>query len=122
MWGSIRHQRCGAGAGIGDRGPRDARKPCGLRAIGCTWIAGEPPPPGTRARVRIRYRHGGVDGEVIADGDRALIRFDAPQIAVAPGQAAVIYDGDRVLGGGWIERALPAADAADDAVAEAAHA
>lgn len=89
-------------------GPRGALLAGGLRAVGCNWIAGAPPAPGTRARVKIRYRHGGVDGEVVADGDRALIRFDAPQIAVAPGQAAVMYDGDRVIGGGWIERALPA--------------
>lgn len=89
-------------------GPRAALRSSGLRAVGCNWIGGAPPPPGMRCTVRIRYRHLGVAGEVIADGDRALVRFDAPQIAVAPGQAAVLYDGDRVIGGGWIERALPA--------------
>ena len=44
------------------------------------------------------------------DGDS--VRFDAPEYGVAPGQAAVLYAGERVLGGGWIEeteRALVAA-------------
>ncbi len=36
-------------------------------------------------------------------GGRAEVVFDAPQIAVTPGQAAVFYDGDVVLGGGWID-------------------
>lgn len=97
-------------------GPRAALMAGGLRAAGCNWIAGEAPPAGLRARIRIRYRHGGVDGEVVADGDRALMRFDRPQMAVAPGQAAVVYDGDVVLGGGWIERALaPTAEVAAEA-------
>jgi tRNA-specific 2-thiouridylase len=39
-----------------------------------------------------------------ADGDAAELVLAAPAGAVAPGQAAVIYDGDRVLGGGWIKR------------------
>jgi tRNA-specific 2-thiouridylase len=40
-------------------------------------------------------------------GDGAELRFDEPVEAVTPGQAAVFYDGARVLGGGWIEEALP---------------
>jgi tRNA-specific 2-thiouridylase len=43
-------------------------------------------------------------------GDRLV--FDAPEYGVAPGQAAVLYDGDRVLGGGWIAETEPAAVAA----------
>ncbi|HAX43984.1 MAG TPA: tRNA 2-thiouridine(34) synthase MnmA, partial [Solibacterales bacterium] len=38
-----------------------------------------------------------------ADPARVEVRFDSPQRAVTPGQAAVLYDGDTVLGGGWIE-------------------
>ncbi len=40
------------------------------------------------------------------DGD--TVRFDQPEYGVAPGQAAVLYDGDRLLGGGWIEETIPA--------------
>jgi len=40
------------------------------------------------------------------EGDR--LRFDAPEYGVSPGQAAVLYRGDRVLGGGWIEATEPA--------------
>lgn len=127
-------QRKGLGVATGERlyvlgvdadhgavtvGPRAALRAGGLRAAGCNWI-GAPPSPGQRARIRIRYRHRGVDGEVFADGDRALMRFDSPQIAVAPGQAAVIYDGDVVLGGGWIERALAVSDGAPQAMQGAA--
>jgi tRNA-specific 2-thiouridylase len=40
---------------------------------------------------------------VLLENDRFSVAFDEPQKAVTPGQAAVLYDGDRVLGGGWIE-------------------
>jgi len=57
-----------------------------------------------RAEVQIRHRSKPVPCNVKIDGERAEIRFDVPVRAVAPGQAAVLYDGDRVLGGGWIAR------------------
>ena len=58
-----------------------------------------------RATVRLRSSHAGAPASVEAlDGRRAVIRFDAPVRAAAPGQSAVFYDGSRVLGGGWIER------------------
>ncbi len=76
----------------------------GLEARQCRWFA---PPDGRAVTARIRYRHPGASAEVFCEGDRALVRFETPQTAVAPGQALVVYDGDRVLGGGWIERALP---------------
>jgi len=67
------------------------------------WIPFERPGRGLRARVRIRAGHGGADATLIDLGDRrAEVRFDDPQRAIAPGQAAVAYDGDLVLGGGWI--------------------
>ncbi len=64
--------------------------------------AGEIPPAIT---VKIRYAHPGTPATVEAlDGHRARIRLHTPQRAVTPGQAAVFYDGDRVVGGGWIVR------------------
>ncbi len=86
-------------------GPASSLAAGGLEARECTWLV--PPVEGLRrCEVRIRYRHKGAAAELLVDGERALVRFDAPQNAVAPGQAAVVYDGDRVLGGGWIRRAL----------------
>lgn len=80
----------------------------GLRASRLNWLV-PPPPPGEtiRADAQIRYRHPGRPGRVgIAADGRAEFIFDEPELAVTPGQAAVFYDGDRVLGGGWIESAL----------------
>src|SRR5262245_58061004 len=57
------------------------------------------------ATVKIRYNHPGTSATVTTlENDRARMRLREPQRAVTPGQAAVIYDGDVVLGGGWICR------------------
>ena len=67
------------------------------------WIPFETPGGAVRADVRIRSTHEGAKATVRDLGDgRAEVRFDEPQRAIAPGQAAVAYDGDLVLGGGWI--------------------
>jgi tRNA-specific 2-thiouridylase len=58
------------------------------------------------ATVKIRYNHPGTRATITPlENDRAHVRLHEPQRAVTPGQAAVIYDGDVVLGGGWICRA-----------------
>jgi tRNA-specific 2-thiouridylase len=58
------------------------------------------------ATVKIRYNHPGTPATVTPlENGRARIRLHEAQRAVTPGQAAVIYDGDVVLGGGWICRA-----------------
>jgi tRNA-specific 2-thiouridylase len=57
------------------------------------------------ATVKIRYNHPGTPATIVLSAEnRARVRLDEPQRAVTPGQAAVIYDGDVVLGGGWICR------------------
>ena len=55
-----------------------------------------------RAQVRIRHRHHAAEATLYPVAEGVEVRFDEPQRAVAPGQAAVFYDGDLVLGGGWI--------------------
>ncbi|MEJ2202221.1 MAG: tRNA 2-thiouridine(34) synthase MnmA [Desulfuromonadaceae bacterium] len=74
-----------------------------LKVREVNWIMLPPTEP-LRCRCRIRYRHQEVPATVtpLADG-RARVRLDTPQRGVTPGQAAVFYEGDRVLGGGWIE-------------------
>lgn len=75
----------------------------GLRLSDTTWVAGEPPPSASFT-VRLRYRHQGVTGNLVdVDKERAAISFDQPVRAAAPGQAAVLYDGEEVVGGGTIE-------------------
>lgn len=67
------------------------------------WAIEEPSQP-LRTTCRIRYRHHEVPAVVTPLGEgRARVLFDAPQNGVTPGQAAVFYDADRVVGGGWIE-------------------
>jgi tRNA-specific 2-thiouridylase len=74
----------------------------GARLEGVSWIGGAPAAP-VRAQVRIRYRHPGAAARIEpAAGAGAALWFDRPVTALAPGQAAVFYDGERVLGGGWI--------------------
>jgi tRNA-specific 2-thiouridylase len=58
-----------------------------------------------RADVKIRNKHAGAPAMLFGtgDADRVEVRFDDPQRAITPGQGAVFYDGEMVLGGGWIE-------------------
>jgi tRNA-specific 2-thiouridylase len=74
-----------------------------LIAAGVNWLA--PERGGEfRADVRIRSRHVPAAATVApVDGGAWRVRFDEPQRAITPGQAAVFYDGDVVLGGGWID-------------------
>jgi tRNA-specific 2-thiouridylase len=60
------------------------------------------------ATVKIRYNHPGTRAAIRLEGNRARIHLHEQQRAVTPGQAAVIYDRDVVLGGGWICRPEPA--------------
>ncbi len=116
-------QRRGTGVATGERryvvdveprantvvlGPVELLDRRGLVADRFSWIAGGPPGGGPfEAGVRIRYRGDDVPCVVEPlDDARVRIEFRSPQRAVAPGQSAVLYRGDEVLGGGRIVDAI----------------
>src|SRR5579872_6309986 len=67
------------------------------------WIALQQPTTRLRLGVKIRHRHEPASATVEAtSSDEAVVTFDQPQRAITPGQAAVFYDGEVVVGGGWI--------------------
>jgi len=83
--------------------PEQGLRARGLRATEVCWTTGRPPVPNTPLTVRIRHRHPLLPCRVVrAVGRDCEIRFDTNGPAVTPGQAAVFYDDDVVLGGGWI--------------------
>jgi tRNA-specific 2-thiouridylase len=84
-------------------GPRASLERTTLTASSVNWILAEPA-GAIPATAQIRHRHQPAAATVRALPDnRAEVVFDAPQVAITPGQAVVFYDGDVVVGGGWIE-------------------
>ena len=82
-----------------------------------SWIG--PPPElrdGLDCMAKVRYRQRDQACRVIADGDRLNVTFEDPQRAVAPGQFAVFYSGERCLGGGVIAATVPTEAALQQAV------
>jgi tRNA-uridine 2-sulfurtransferase len=77
-------------------GPRAALAVTAARIVDGNWLGQV---QGRQILVKVRS----MSRPVAAVLDGEWLRFDAPELGVAPGQAAVFYDGDRVLGGGWIE-------------------
>ena len=83
-----------------------------LRAGRLNWISIPALTNPMRVKIKIRHRHepawatlepaSGAAPSAAGNGDEVLARFDEPQRAVTPGQSAVFYDGDEVVGGGWI--------------------
>jgi tRNA-specific 2-thiouridylase len=84
------------------RDPELRRETAGVREV--NWISIEAPGEPVRAEVKIRNKHVAALATLTPAGEHAVeIRFDEPQRAVTPGQGAVFYSGEMVLGGGWIE-------------------
>src|SRR5215471_11328131 len=77
-----------------------------LIATGVNWVSIDSPREQIRAKVRIRYRSSESPSTIKPlAADKVQIDFDEAQPAITPGQAAVFYDDETVLGGGWIEAA-----------------
>jgi tRNA-specific 2-thiouridylase len=72
------------------------------------WLADAQASNCVHCVAKIRYRHTPAPATVTSlAGEGARVDFQEPQSAITPGQAVVFYEGDRVLGGGWIEQAIP---------------
>ncbi len=85
-------------------GSREALNQSRVIASGVNWVSGQPELSWRRVSSQIRHRHVAADGRVRAlDNNQAELLFDSPQTAITPGQAVVFYDGDVVVGGGWID-------------------
>ncbi len=85
-------------------GGRDALGRTTLTASEVNWVSGVAPTDWLRVSAQIRHRHSAAPAKVRSTEDgRAELEFDTPQTAITPGQAVVFYDGDEVLGGGWID-------------------
>lgn len=88
-------------------GFKDALLASGCRVHRINWLISKPAEP-LVLTVKIRYRHRDVAATLTPlTPDTALVRFETPQSAVTPGQGAVFYENDRVLGGGFIDQAEP---------------
>jgi tRNA-uridine 2-sulfurtransferase len=86
-------------------GPREELLGSGVVAREVNWLA-DSPDVGAHVSVRVRHRAALAAGEIIrTDGGEIEIALQEPVSAITPGQSIVLYDGERVLGGGFIERA-----------------
>ncbi|MDB9703829.1 tRNA 2-thiouridine(34) synthase MnmA [Rhodospirillales bacterium] len=86
-------------------GPKDALLCEAIRVTEMNWLDHAPlTDKPRRVKVKVRSTTEPVDADIYDDGDDIHVKFVQPQAGVAPGQACVAYEGDKVLGGGWIER------------------
>lgn len=85
-------------------GGREALEETSCHVGAVNWTSGVTPAAPVRLTVQIRHRHPAAPATVAAVSETdARVEFDTPQRAITPGQAAVFYDGDEVVGGGWID-------------------
>lgn len=86
-------------------GPREELLGRGVVAKSVNWLT-DAPSVGAHVSVQIRHRSAPAAAEIVRlDGNEIELALDEPVSAITPGQSLVLYDGDRVLGGGFIERA-----------------
>jgi tRNA-specific 2-thiouridylase len=115
-------QRHGLGVAVGERryvvaidrsanaitiGGEDDLLCDGLLAEDLRWVSGRAPEGEIAVAAQVRYRAPAVEAVVSVRGECASVRFREAQRAITPGQAAVFYEGERVLGGGVIAKGLP---------------
>jgi tRNA-uridine 2-sulfurtransferase len=87
-------------------GPKEALAQATVSLREMNWLAAQPPSEGIDITVKLRSAQPPLSGHFRMNMDgAATLTFPEPAYGVAPGQAGVIYKGDRVLGGGWIDRA-----------------
>jgi tRNA-specific 2-thiouridylase len=102
-WYVVRLEREGNRVVVGREGELLSRA-CEVKQV--SWVAGVPPAGEIEVQVKIRHAHTPAEAQVAPLGEGAArVRFHSPQCAVTPGQAAVFYDGEWVLGGGRIVEA-----------------
>ena len=83
-------------------GPPNETEQSSFRVAQATWVCRQPQ-SSAPVWVKVRHRHPGASGRVsLSSNGQALVELDSPVRAITPGQAAVFYQGARVLGGGWI--------------------
>jgi tRNA-specific 2-thiouridylase len=76
-----------------------------LMAKEVNWLGGSIPEEGIECTARLRSVHKGLPARVYSEnGNRIKVKLTEPYNGITPGQACVLYDGTRLLGGGWIER------------------
>lgn len=86
-------------------GPQSALLENSLNLRALNWLGSEIPEDGIEVVAKIRSAHAGAKAQLFrVDDQSARLVFAQPQAGIAPGQAGVLYQGDRLLGGGWIER------------------
>jgi tRNA-specific 2-thiouridylase len=87
-------------------GPAEALRRSGLRAGDCRWVSGAPPDAGSAVLVQLRAHGRPHAARVVAASSRTVeVNFVEPAAQVSPGQAAVLYRVDEVVGGGVVEEA-----------------